>query len=126
MKAAQHTFFVIFAAFAAVLCLSLPVAMASGSIPSPVSGEQAFIVAGIFGIALHYVKKRIRGEVVSGPLEYFVMDSPGASAGSVIAFAMASAAVLATGTVETMSVITACMSGFTTGWTCNSAINKGL
>lgn len=125
MKILKHLGIIAMAALACVLSLSLPIAMAAAEPVSQIDNEMVFVIAGFCGMGLHYVKKKGRREVRSGMLEYFLIESPGRTASAVIAFTTAATAVLMTGQVETMSTITAVMCGLTTGWTCNSALNKG-
>lgn len=87
--------------------------------------EPAFLLAGTLGMAAHYFKKRMRGEVLNGFTDYFIRDYPGRSMGAAFAFALAAAGLLATGAIDAMSAWAAAGCGFTTGWTCNSALNKG-
>jgi hypothetical protein len=125
METLKHIGVIALAAFACILSISLPVAMASTGGAVTIDTEVAFIIAGFCGMALHYVKKKSRHELRSGMFEYFFIDHPGGTISAAFAYVAAATAVLMTGQVESMSTITAVMCGLTTGWTCNSALNKG-
>lgn len=86
----------------------------------------AFLIAGLIGMVAHYSKKRLRAEVDGSAIDYFLRDYPGHTTGALFAFGCAAAALLASGALESMSTWTAVGAGLTTGWTADSAINKGV
>jgi hypothetical protein len=125
MQLLRHCGIVALALLGCILSFALPVAMASGEPIPAMSSEQAFLIAGIVGMVAHYIKKLATGDVTGSLADYFLRDYPGRSAGAIFGYGMAAATVLATGAIGSMDLWVAIGSGVTTGWTCDSAFNKG-
>lgn len=125
MELLKHCAIVLLATAGVYLSLYLPMAMASGDSIEAVSSETAFLVAGIVGIVAHYFKKLANKDVTGSLADYFLRDYPGRSAAAICGYGMAAATALASGVVGPMELWTAIGAGFTTGWTSDSAFNKG-
>ena len=125
MELLKHCAIVALATAGVYLSLYLPVAMASSERVMPFGSEEAFLIAGIVGMLAHYIKKLAAGDVTGSLADYFLRDYPGRSAGAIFGYSMAAATVLATGVIGSMDMWVAIGSGVTTGWTCDSAFNKG-
>ena len=98
-----------------------------GTLGAWIKGHAAvtFTIAALAGVLLHYGKKRLRGEVSGNPIDYFLGDYPGSSAGMAGALAVAIWAVWATDTLAGATASLVLASGFAAGWTLDSGINKG-
>lgn len=84
-----------------------------------------FVAASVLGMMLHYVKKWARGETISSFTGYMFKDYIGYSITAMVALAGADAAILMSGTIPTMGVGLASVMGVMTGYTVDSAANKG-
>lgn len=83
-----------------------------------------FYLAGLLGMLAHYVKKWSRGEYKGNLWAYLVADNPRATLSTVITYAAAATAVVATGSIAGMSLAQVFAAGFTTGFAIDSAVNK--
>ena len=82
------------------------------------------LAAAIAGTFSHYVKKRLRDDMPGGPIDYLIANPWHTVAMFGTTFA-ACAAVGATGIIPEASPWMAAALGYTSGWTADSAINKG-
>jgi hypothetical protein len=126
-KILKHCAIAMVALACVAFSLSLPLAMAMAAEPAiaRASAEVTFLMAGLLGMLAHYAKKALAGDVLGTVVDYFLRDHKGRSAAAVFGFGTAAAAVLSTGIMESASMWAALGAGFTTGWTSDSAFNKG-
>lgn len=85
-----------------------------------------FLTVGFIGMVGHYLKKWLRNEITGGLLDYLVRDHPKETMLSVFALIGAALSVYLSGQLHGMPLGPLVMSAFTTGWTCDSALNKGV
>lgn len=100
-----------------------------------------FIFVGFAGMAVHWLKKHKRGEVIGTFYDYMMADYPGRSISTVTVFVGLAFTAAATGSLDGidlaqfvaqlgqggihMSTINTLTTGFMLGWTLDSGINKG-
>ena len=86
----------------------------------------AILFAGmaVLGAVLHWAKKAYRGEVTTNPMDYWLADHPGSSAGSIGALVVAVWGVIFSSSLTGMQMHMIVASGFTLGWMLDSGINK--
>lgn len=84
----------------------------------------SFYVAGFLGMIAHYTKKWAKGEYVGNLWAYLYADKPRASLYAILTYSGAAAAVVATGTLDTMKIGTVAALGFTTGYMIDSSVNS--
>ena len=87
--------------------------------------ELLFIIGAVGGALLHYAKEKVRGQTTSSFLAYWVRDNPGNSMGSGAALLFAIFATLGSGVLQGADPWFVLQGALTTGWTLNSAFNKG-
>lgn len=88
--------------------------------------EILLILASLAGALGHYLKKWARGEIIGNLLQYLAVDYPKSTVAMLMTLAGAVAAILASGVLHGMDAWTIAGLGFTTGYTIDSAVNKGL
>jgi hypothetical protein len=84
-----------------------------------------FSLLAVLGALLHYANKVRKGEVPADFVGYWVQDYPGTSIATVLVLAGAIVTAITTGMLEGMQPAAVVMAGLMTGWTLDSAINKG-
>lgn len=82
------------------------------------------IASALLGAFSHWLKKILRDGMPGSPIDYLV-SNPMHTYGMFSATLAACAALGATGVVAGSSLWMCAALGYTTGWTCDSAINKG-
>lgn len=82
------------------------------------------IAAALLGTFSHWVKKRLRDGMPGSPVDY-LRANPWHTLGMFSTTLSACAALGATGVVASSSLWMCAALGYTTGWTADSAINKG-
>lgn len=83
-----------------------------------------FAVMAVLGAFLHWAKKAYRGETSWNPLDYWLAEYPGNSAGSIGALVAAVWAVIFSDSLVGMKLHMVIASAFTLGWMLDSGINK--
>lgn len=84
-----------------------------------------FAIVGIGGMIGHYVKKWIRGEIHGNLIAYIFCDHPRQTALAVATFLGTAASLALTGQLDTLTVGNLIVTAITTGYTVDSAVNKG-
>ncbi len=83
-----------------------------------------FYLAGIIGMLGHYTKKWARGQYAGNLWAYLFADHPRASVAAFITYTAAAAGVLATASLDGMTLAQVAALGFTTGYAIDSAVNQ--
>lgn len=82
-----------------------------------------FYALGLVGMAAHYVKKWSRGQYAGNLWAYLFADNPRASLAAVLTYTGAAASVIATGSIDGMTLAQVSALGFFTGYASDSAVN---
>ena len=83
-----------------------------------------FAATATLGALLHWAKKAYRGETSWNPLDYWLADHPGNSAGAIGALVVAVWGVIFSDSLTGMQLHMVVAGGFTLGWMLDSGINK--
>lgn len=83
-----------------------------------------FTAAMVLGAVMHYIKGRYRGEVQAKFIDYWLFDNPVSSLGVVGALVGIWVVVYESAALEGAKWLMVVASGWTSGWTMNSALNK--
>lgn len=84
-----------------------------------------FLVCGAVGASCHYLKKWLRDEIQGSLIRYLVVSHPKDTVLSVMTFFGAACAMHLGGQLAELTAQALIMLGFTTGYTVDSAVNKG-
>lgn len=84
-----------------------------------------FMSVGMLGMLGHFAKKRLRGEIQGSLFRYLFCDRPSATLLALLSFIAAGAALAGAGALNDLSVTSLVGLAFTTGYTVDSALNRG-
>ena len=90
---------------------------------SPLNSAIVFYAFGLAGMAAHYMKKWARGQYAGNLWAYLFADNPRASLAAVLTYTAAAASVIATGSIDGMTLAQVSAVGFATGYVSDSAVN---
>lgn len=82
-----------------------------------------FYALGLVGMGAHYAKKWARGQYAGNLWAYLFADNPRASLAAVLTYTAAAAGVMATGSIDGMTLAQVAALGFGTGYVSDSAVN---
>lgn len=113
------------------LLLALPVAAYALDLAAALGTQDdlqrlaIFVAVGLVGMFGHYVKKWLKREINGSLINYLVRDHPRETALAMLVFLGAAGSVYLSGQLAGMPMGPLLMTAFTTGYTCDSALNKG-
>ena len=85
-----------------------------------------YLLAGLLGIAAHYLAKWAKGEITGNLFCYLFVNYPKNTVAVLMAFLASAAAMLAMGSISINTDVMMLMgAGFGIGWACDSGFNKG-
>ena len=84
-----------------------------------------FLATGFVGMFAHYAKKWLRREINGSPIDYLFRDHPRETALAAMAFVGAAGGIYLAGQMHGLAFSQLVLLGFTTGYTCDSGLNKG-
>lgn len=90
---------------------------------SPWDTTIMFYAFGIVGMGAHYIKRWARGQYAGNLWAYLFADNPRASLAAVLTYTAAAAGVIATGSIDGMTLAQVAALGFGTGYVSDSAVN---
>lgn len=90
---------------------------------SPWQSTMVFYAFGLAGMVAHYMKKWARGQYAGNLWAYLFADNPRASLAAVLTYTAAAAGVIATGSIDGLTLAQVAALGFGTGYVSDSAVN---
>ena len=85
----------------------------------------SFLSAGLVGMFAHYLKSWLKREIAGNLVDYLFRDHPRKTALAVMALAGATGTAALGGQLAGLTLEQLVMMAFTTGFACDSALNKG-